>query len=115
MFMKLRHIIRCVLALFLLPGFAKAQEPWVLLCYADCSETTASVKQHVIVPGENLLGILRQYQYGSTGLQNMIEQVVQANPRAFQRGDPDRMMAGQTLILPYASGLPVVPDDIYLF
>ena len=99
----------------LLPGVAKAQEPWVLLCLADCSQTTGSARQHVIAPGENLLGILRHYQYGATNLQSVIAQVVQDNPRAFHRGDPDRMVAGQTLTLPTGSGLPAVPDDIYVF
>ena len=75
----------------------------------------SSANHHIIAPGENLLGILRQYRYGSTGLQTVIEKVVQDNPRAFLRGDPDRMVAGQTLILPEAGSFPTVPDHIYLF
>ena len=82
---------------------------------ADCSDTAASGIHHIIAPGENLLGILRQYRYGSTGLQTVIEKVVKDNPRAFMRGDPDRMVAGKTLILPEADGFPTVPDHIYLF
>jgi hypothetical protein len=34
MFMQLRHAIIAILAM-LLPGVAKAQEPWVMLCMAD--------------------------------------------------------------------------------
>ncbi|WP_375256378.1 FimV family protein [Yoonia sp.] len=113
--MRLGLVILPLLAMFMLPHVAKAQEPWVLLCMADCSDTAASGNHHIIAPGENLLGILRQYRYGSTGLQTVIEKVVHDNPRAFLRGDPDRMVAGQTLILPEADGFPTVPDHIYLF
>lgn len=113
--MQLGQAILPVIALLMLPAFAKAQEPWVLLCMADCSETVASGQHHTIAPGENLLGVLRQYRYGSAGLQSVIAQVVQDNPRAFLRGDPDRMVAGQTLILPEADSFPTVPDHIYLF
>lgn len=113
--MQLRTAILPFFALLMLPLSAKAQEPFVLLCTTDCFETVTSGQHHTIAPGENLLGVLRQYQYGSTGLQSVIAQVVQDNPRAFLRGDANRMVAGQTLVLPDASGFPVVPDDIYVF
>ena len=113
--MQLRQAIVPLFGVLMLPVFAKAQEPWVLLCMADCFETASSGKHHIIAPGENLLEILRQYQYGPVGLQAVIQKVVQDNPRAFPQGDPDRMVAGKTLILPAVSGLPVVPDDIYVF
>jgi Tfp pilus assembly protein FimV len=115
MFMQLRTAILPFFALLVLPLSAKAQEPFVLLCTTECFETVASGQHHIIAPGENLLGILRQYRYGSAGLQTVIEKVVQDNPRAFLRGDANRMVAGQTLVLPDVSGFPVVPDDIYVF
>jgi Tfp pilus assembly protein FimV len=115
MLMQLRQAILPLLAMLMLPAFTKAQEPWVLLCIADCLEAAVSGRHHVIAPGENLLAILRQYRYGATGLQSVVAQVVQDNPRAFLRGDPDRMLAGQTLILPDIVGGPTVPDDIHVF
>lgn len=113
--MQLRKAILPLFALLVLPQTAKAQEPFVLLCTTDCFGTVAPSQHHIIAPGENLLSILRQYRYGSTDLQSVVAQVVQDNPRAFLRGDPDRMLAGQTLILPDIVGGPTVPDDIYLF
>jgi len=113
--MHLRTAILPLCALLVLLLSAKAQEPFVLLCTTDCAGTGAPSRHYTIAPGENLLGILRQYRYRATGLQSVVAQVVQDNPRAFLGGDPNRMVAGQTLILPDIVGGPTAPDSIYVF
>lgn len=113
--MQISRAFLFLFALVLLSAPARAQQPWILLHTAESPEAPAPTQHHVIAPGESLFGILRQLHGGRAGLQSLIQRVVQDNPHAFQRGDPNRMIAGQTLILPDTSAPPTEPDAIYHF
>lgn len=113
--MKIVGATMLLFVFVLLSDPARAQQPWILLYSADSPDASMLDQRHVIAPGESLSGILRQYYDGRAGLRSLLQRVVQDNPHAFQRGDPNRMIAGKTLILPQFSGPPTEPDAIYHF
>ena len=114
--MRFTHLFTVVMLMQLMPDPTLAQEPWVSLYTTNSPESMQGQgMQHVIAGGETLLGVLHS-RYNDTGhMQQLLRQVVADNPRAFHGGSPDRMIVGQTLILPVVHQGPTTADDIYLF
>ena len=62
----------------------------------------AELEQYEIKPGDTLVQILKDKDYGSTYLELLpfVEQVLQLNPAAFSGGDVDNIIPGSLLDLP---------------
>jgi len=57
-----------------------------------------------VAPGESLWVIAERTRPAGVGTEQMMRQILRANPRAFVRGNPDALMSGVTLEIPGASG-----------
>jgi len=66
------------------------------------SFANAELEQYEIKPGDTLVQILKEKDYGSTYLELLpfVEQVLQLNPAAFLGGDVDSIIPGSLLDLP---------------
>jgi Tfp pilus assembly protein FimV len=114
--MRFTHLFTVVMLMQLMPNPTLAQEPWVTLYTTNSPESMQGQDmKHVVARGETLLGVLNSRYDGTEHMQQLVGQVVADNPRAFHGGSPDRMIEGQTLILPAAHQGPTAADDIYLF
>lgn len=105
----------CLAAAAFAPASLRAQEPFVVLEYRGTGggSLPAGGGGHVVAPGETLTTILRRAYGPAADLRALAAETVRLNPQAFRGGDPDRLLAGQRLVLPGAGvGR---SDEIYVF
>lgn len=114
----LRLALSCGLAAAALPPAPLlAQEPFVVLEYRGTGggSLPAGGGGHVVAPGETLNAILRRAHGPSADLRALAAETVRLNPQAFRGGDPDRLLAGQRLVLPGGGGIGGRSDEIHVF
>lgn len=97
------------------PAPMRAQEPFIVLEYRGTGggSLPSGSGGHVVAPGETLTAILRRAYGPSADLRALVAETVRLNPQAFRGGDPNRLLAGQRLVLPGAGG--ERSDEIYVF
>ena len=83
-------------------GFILMRTFTFLLLGMFASFAYAELEQYEIKPGDTLVQILKDKDYGSTYLELLpfVEQVLELNPAAFSGGDVDSIIPGSLLDLP---------------
>jgi Tfp pilus assembly protein FimV len=107
----------CLILTFLSPRHLWADEAFVVLEYNSFTGSTgAGSGGYLVQPGDTLARIVAQHYGHVADQQDIFQQIVAQNPRAFVGGDPNRLLSGVVLNL---SGSGSVSgnsrDEIYFF
>jgi len=107
----------CLILTLLSPRHLWADEAFVVLEYNSFTGSTgASSGSYLVQPGDTLARIVAQHYGHVADQQDIFQQIVAQNPRAFVGGDPNRLLSGVVLNL---SGSGSVSgnsrDEIYFF
>ena len=112
--MRSIHLLLAVLVASAAPAIA--QEPFVVLEYRSGNSAAGGASMHRVLRGETLAMIVAKYYGRSAVGQQMFEQIVRFNPRAFVGANPNRLLSGVVLRLPGSdTGGGRRGDDIYFF
>jgi pilus assembly protein FimV len=113
--MKYHKLFFLVVALS--AGTATADEGFVVLEYRSMQHGSIGTDGYYRVqPGDTLAKIVALH-YDQTGNRDeLFREIVAANPQAFVRSDPDRLLSGSVLSIPGSkSSFGGRRDDIYFF
>ena len=99
-----------------IPAMLWADEGFVVLEYQSYIPAQSVSNLYKVKPGDTLAGIVSKHFGEIENRKFFYTEIISANPLAFVNGDPNKLLAGSTLILDFA--LPVFRDDfdeIYFF
>ena len=111
----IRTVVFIITIIFCLTFKLSAGEGFVVLEYRSHNSQESIENSYLVKAGDTLAAIVARHFGEVENLNYLFSEIISANPRAFVNGDPNKLLAGSTLVLNVTRMIPRGLDEIYFF